>query len=59
MYDDNNDDWDDAEVERSAICPHCGVSTLPPETPHEPPICENVSCDSYGEPVHTDTPTWD
>lgn len=52
-------DWDDAEVERSAICGICGVSTLPPEIMGEDAICENASCDGYGEPVANVTPSWD
>ncbi len=51
---DHNDSWDDewneAEVERPTICPSCGVSMLPPE-PFSEAMCENASCDAFGEPA--------
>jgi hypothetical protein len=47
-------DWDDAEVERAPICPHCGVTTLPAEPSHvidSPFVCENPGCAGCGEVV--------
>jgi hypothetical protein len=47
-------DWDDAEIDRAPICPHCGVTALPAETSNvlEPSfICENPDCDAFGERV--------
>ena len=47
-------DWDDAEIDRAPICPHCGVTALPAETSNvlEPSfVCENPDCDAFGEKV--------
>lgn len=47
-------DWDDAEVERAPICPHCGVTALAAETSNvidSPFVCENADCDAFGELV--------
>ncbi len=41
------DETDDDDV--SPICPACGVSTLPPEVPGEPSMCENPNCSAFGE----------
>jgi hypothetical protein len=41
------DETDDDDV--SPICPACGVSTLPPEAPGEPSMCENPNCSAFGE----------
>lgn len=46
--DSTNADVDDAEYERSTICPECGVSMLPAEMPGEDQVCENADCDSFG-----------
>ena len=46
LFDEIEDDGDD-----SPICPSCGVSALPPETPGEPSICENPDCVAFGEPM--------
>lgn len=43
------DDIDDDDV--SPICPHCGVSALPPEAMGEPSMCENPDCSAFGEPI--------
>ncbi len=52
VFDDEEPEWDDAEVERSTICAACGVSSLPAEPLSRiGSICENPSCDAYGEPV--------
>lgn len=47
-------EWDEAEVERAPICPHCGVTALAAETSNvvdSPFVCENADCDAFGEPV--------
>lgn len=50
--DDEEPEWGDAEVERSTICATCGVSSLPAEPlSGSDSICENPSCDAFGEPV--------
>lgn len=51
MSGDDRPEWDEAEVNRSVICPTCGTSVLPPERPGEDAVCENGSCDAFGEPV--------
>lgn len=44
--------WDEIDGEDpSPICPHCGVSGLPPETPGEPSRCENADCDAFDQPI--------
>jgi hypothetical protein len=45
-------DDDEADVERAPICPYCGVTALPGETPGGSSfICENPDCDAFGDPV--------
>lgn len=52
VFDDEEPEWDDAEVERSIICPACGVSTLPAELGVSAgSVCENPDCEAYGERV--------
>lgn len=34
----------------SPICPHCGVSAIPPE-PGSGFVCENADCASYGDEI--------
>ncbi len=43
--------WDDVDGDDSPICPHCGVSALPPEQPGGESICENADCDAFGESI--------
>jgi hypothetical protein len=50
----DDDDWDDAEVDRAPICPVCGVTALPSERAPDPDttfVCENPDCEAFGEPV--------
>lgn len=43
---------DETDVERSPICPHCGVTALPGESyGDESYVCENPECPNYGEAV--------
>jgi hypothetical protein len=47
-------EWDDAEVGRAPICPHCGVTALPLEPPNvidSQFVCENPDCEAFREPV--------
>jgi len=47
-------DWDDAEVDRAPICPHCGVTALPLEPANvidSQFVCENPDCEAFREPV--------
>ena len=47
-----SDLWDDIDHDDvSPICPHCGVSALPPEAMGEPSMCENPDCSAFGEPI--------
>lgn len=41
--------WDDGADDDSPICPTCGVSALPAESPGGEPTCENADCESFGE----------
>jgi hypothetical protein len=52
-WDDPEDEWRDAEVDRAPICPVCGVTALPAEIASDPEtfVCENPDCDAFGEPV--------
>jgi len=43
--------WDEGDEDPSPICPFCGVSALPAETPGQEPICENAACATFGEPI--------
>ena len=46
--------WDDAEVGRAPICPHCGVTALPMESSTDDDTdfdCENPNCEAFGEVV--------
>ena len=47
-------DWDEAEVARAPICPHCGVTALPADTSNVIDgafVCENPDCEAFGERV--------
>jgi hypothetical protein len=47
-------EWDDAEVERAPICPHCGVTALPLEPANvidSQFVCENPDCEAFRQPV--------
>ncbi len=46
--------WDDADVDRAPICPHCGVTALPAEQANSMDtrfVCENADCEAFGEAV--------
>ena len=43
--------FDELEADPSPICPHCGVSALPAESPGEEPMCENADCAAFGEVI--------
>lgn len=45
---------DEADIERAPICPACGVTALPAESPNPTPtgyVCENPDCEAFGEVV--------
>ncbi|MDP8976240.1 MAG: hypothetical protein M3N28_07750 [Actinomycetota bacterium] len=47
--------WDEADLDRAPICPHCGVTALPAEPAQVVDtafVCENPDCDEFGEAVH-------
>ena len=48
--------WDQADVDRAPICPHCGVTALPAELSNvidSAFVCENAGCDGFGERVES------
>jgi hypothetical protein len=45
---------DEADVGRAPICPYCGVTALPAESPHAEGsgfVCENPDCEAFGDSV--------
>lgn len=53
-WDDDLDenDWDEAEVDRAPICPVCGVTALAADEAGETRfVCENPDCESFGAEV--------